>query len=124
MPREELIAELQRLRRRELERVLAVFSPSEREQLLKIIEAPQAPEAAMPSFETLVGLSPWLLKAADRAQGAASGKSTSMTPAARAALAEALGKLTASQPPKTATARKEAPRLSDLLRRKDGQRAA
>jgi hypothetical protein len=123
MPREELMAELKRLRPRELEATLAALGPAEREHVRAMLQASQPPQP-MPSFEALTGLSPWLLKAADRVQTAGTGGTASMTAAARAALAEAFGTLAANQAPKAPSERKEHPRWATLLRRQSPERAA
>ena len=98
MPREALIAELKRLSPRELEATLGALRPAERDEVQAILRSSETPELPV-SFEALTGLSPWLLKAADRARAAEKGVS-SVTPATRSALAEALAKLAAAQRPK------------------------
>src|SRR2546423_11728916 len=123
MPREELIAELTRLRPRELEATLAGLGSAERKQVLAMLHASQPVEAIL-SFEALSGLSPWLLKAADRIQAEGKIGAASMTPAARGALTEAFAKLAASQAPQPASERKERPRWTTLLRRQIQGRAA
>ena len=85
--RDALIGELRSLSRRELERTLKAFSASEREQLVCLLE-PNVPPAA-PAFETLAGLSPWLLKALERSESP-SASQPGLTAATRAALALAL----------------------------------
>jgi hypothetical protein len=123
MPREELLAELKRLRPRELEATLAALGPAEREQVQTMLQASQPVEAIL-SFEALTGLSPWLLKAADRVRADEKNGAASMTPAARAALAEALARLAASQAPNAPKERQENPRWTALLRLLNRERAA
>jgi hypothetical protein len=122
MPRERLIAELKRLRPRELEAILAALKPSEREQVLALLRASD-PAEPMLSFEALTGLSPWLLKAADRAQAETTGAAASATPAARAAFAEALSKLAASQTPAAQSKGEEEPRWKTFLSRQRARAA-
>jgi hypothetical protein len=116
MPRERLLSELKRMRQRELEATLAQLKPEEREQVLALIRLAE-PAQPILSFETLVGLSPWLLKAADRAQAGENDGAASMTLAARAALAEAFGKLAGAQTPSEGQTKAE-PRWKSLLTRK------
>jgi hypothetical protein len=123
MPRKQLIAELKRLSPRGLKATLAVFGPAEREQVLAMLHASQPIEAIL-SFEALSGLSPWLLKAADRIQAEGKGGAPSMTPAARGALAEAFAKLAATQAPQAPNERKAHPRWPTLLRRQNRERPA
>ena len=93
MPREALLGELRNLGRRELELTLGFFQPAEREHVRRLIgDARAGHGATVPSFDTLVGLSPWLLKAIDRSKSLEPAMSR-MTPATRAALAGALGKV-------------------------------
>src|SRR5438067_12360069 len=123
MPREELIAELKRPRCRELEATLAGLGSAERKQVLVMVHASQPVEAIL-SFEALSGLSPWLLKAADRIRAERKGNAASMTPAARGVLAEAFAKLAATRAPQPSTERRERPWWTTLLRRQNGGRAA
>jgi hypothetical protein len=99
MPREALLNELGLLSRRELELTLAGLGPAEREHVRRLIGKARPPRPATPpSFETLAGLSPWLLKAIDRSKSPEGGASR-MSPAARAVLGRALEKLAAGKAP-------------------------
>jgi hypothetical protein len=86
------VAELKRLGDRELRLTLGQLSPLEREQVLALIEQPQSSKSPPASFETLVGFSPWLLKAIEAARQPGAG-AKSVTPATRNALLEAFDQL-------------------------------
>ncbi|HKC03562.1 MAG TPA: hypothetical protein VKC17_09695 [Sphingomicrobium sp.] len=88
----ELIGELKRLSDRELRLTLGQLSPGERDQVLALIEEPETPEPPAPSFETLVGLSPWLLKAIEGAREP-NVAAKPLTPATRSALFDSLGRI-------------------------------
>jgi hypothetical protein len=90
----ELISELRRLGNRELRLTLRQLSADERTRVLTMIEGSSPrPE---PSFELLVGLSPWLLKAIEEARGGGPEEGRRQTPATSAALLSALDQLTAA----------------------------
>ena len=87
MSRDALLRELRSLSRRELQRTLGLLEAEERRRVLSLVEAivPAEPE---PSFQTLVGLSPWLLKAIGPAGSSAT--QARRTPATQRALAAVL----------------------------------
>jgi len=92
-PSAQLISELRRLGNRELRVTLGALTSREREQVLGLLETAERP-AVPPSFGTLAGLSPWLLKAVDRAKS--DDGRPRLTPDSRAALLRALGGLEAT----------------------------
>lgn len=89
-----LIAELRRLSNRELRLTLSELSPQERTRVLALIEDDRTDP--QPSFETLAGLSPWLLRAIDEARSPEAAERERQTPATRAALLSALSQVAAS----------------------------
>jgi hypothetical protein len=91
----QLITELKGLSNRELRLTLQELKPHEREQVLALIERADRPKPA-PTFESLVGLSPWLLKAIDAAKAPPVGDAAQrLTEASRTALMAALDQLAA-----------------------------
>jgi hypothetical protein len=90
--RHALVAELKRLSNRELKRTLSQLDPDECAHVLALIEKADTP-ARSPTFETLVGLSPWLLKAIDEAKATPGHPGQGLTPATREALLLALDRL-------------------------------
>jgi hypothetical protein len=110
MSRDEVLAELKRLKSGELASTLGELRPAEREQVLALLrDRPPAPQSPAP-FEALVSLSPWLLKAAARVKDGAAGEGPAVTPAARAALAEALEAIGRDPSPAAPAARPRASR--------------
>jgi len=93
----ELMGELKRLSDRELRLTLGQFSAREREQVLTLIQQPEQPKPPTPSFDTLVGLSPWLLKAIEGARQT-DVAARPLTPATRAALFESLSRASNERP--------------------------
>jgi hypothetical protein len=87
-----LLSELRSLSNRELRLTLRALSPQERAEVLGMLEPLEREESA-PAFETLAGLSPWLLKAVDQAKS--DGTQSRLTPATRAALLRSLRELPA-----------------------------
>jgi hypothetical protein len=90
--RRALVAELKRLSNRELKRTLSQLDPDECAHVLALIEQADQPRQR-PTFETLVGLSPWLLKAIDEAKAISGHRHQALTPATREALLRALDRL-------------------------------
>jgi len=87
--------ELKRLSNRELKRTLSQLDPNECAHVLALIEKADPPMRS-PTFETLVGLSPWLLKSIDEAKTTPDRPGQGLTPATRAALLRALDRLSTS----------------------------
>ncbi len=105
------MSELRELSGRELRLTLNGLTPEERAEVARMLESAAAPSAA-PSFELLVGLSPWLLKAVDEVKADAGG--ASLTQATKAALLKALNQV--ATPGATSTARPFPPARA-LIRR-------
>jgi len=82
---EALIEELRSLGARELKLTLASLTAAERAQVASLVETGQATQ---PSFEALVGASPWLLKKIDSASGDRAGATGAMSDATRRTLLE------------------------------------
>ena len=116
MPREALIAELKRLSHRELQLTLVELGSNERGHVLALIREAKAEQATIPPFETLVGLSPWLLKAIDRGKAASSAARSPFTPATRSALAKALEQLASAKTPSMAGGTKQQSGLARIFR--------
>jgi len=118
-----LVSELRGLSNRELRLTLRELSSQERAQVLQLLDVADPAEPA-PSFETLVGLSPWLLKAVDETK-LADGR-TRFTPATRSALLRALQEAASSpdkpDAPETAGSGTFIGRM--LARRKSGSTGA
>lgn len=118
----ELLGELRRLGRRELRLTLAGLTPGEREQTLALLASEDRDET--PSFKTFVSMSPWLLRAVDRARSSGQAEAPAMTAATRAALSEALRALDGREGPGEPAPRKRARGLAGLFARRGSRTAA
>ena len=122
--RHALVAELKRLSHRELKRTLSQLDPDECAHVLALIEKADSPRRS-PTFETLVGLSPWLLRAIDEAKATPGHPDQGLTPATREALLRALDRLsTADNNPVRIENRNNATFIGRLIARRKARAAA